>query len=186
MNEVTVYIIIILFILSLFSILWHNFWTPFLLNSIKIKILNEKNNIISYCNDNNINKKSKKLLIKAIDTIYSNIGKVSILEFIFFNLFDRLDSNSYLSLFKDIEEKDYVLLKAKVDNIFMHVVVYMIFSSIIATILFLLYLLYVVIFNIIKFSLNNTLRNILNVISVMKLWSLIENLDFNDSKIINS
>lgn len=166
-------IIIVLSILFIVSTVWYSIIVPFYSNKIKLDILIIKKDIIQYCISNNISKANKKETLKIIDNIYFNIDDANILEFIFFvKIINRKkvkeNSNKKILSYED----DYI--KSQIEKVFIIVIKKMIFSSIVATVLFAFYFL----FKSVKSNLNSIFKNILSKIDIMNLYKLFEK--FND------
>lgn len=167
MNVTIVYIIIIVSILALFSILWHDFWTPVLLNGLKLKILYEKEIIIDYCRKNNINKKIKKELVELSDMIFYKMEYTSLIMFLIFSLKQNkktdINKNTKLNkLFNSIKnEEDINYLCDRIDNLFTYSLMYMVFSSILFTMFFCIYSIFNILSNKLKYSVNNIIKDLL-------------------------
>lgn len=181
MTTLMVYTIIILIVFFIIDILWHSFWSPFLLNTVKLSILNERKSLILYCNQHNFNKKIKKNILDVIDVVYDNISSASMLEFLLITYKTR-NSNQNNNVLKNIYEESDTYIIEKINIIYVLAIKYMIFSSIIFTIFFFIYFIYNY-FS--KFGLNiiGNLTEILNYIGTAKLFNLFTNLNGLNEKL---
>lgn len=190
MSVTIVYIIIIVSILAIFSILWHDFWTPVLLNGLKLKILYEKEIIIDYCRKNNINKKIKKELIELSDTIFYKMEYTSLIMFLIFSLKQNkktdINKNTKLNkLFNSIKNEEYIkYLYNRIDNLFTYSLMYMVFSSILFTMFFCLYSIFNILSNKLKYSVNNIIKDLFKLFNIADSDILNVMEDINDKKVI--
>lgn len=160
------YIIIMVICLFIFSFIWKKIF----FYGTKVKIFLLKKDIIEYLEINNINKKSKIRLIKAVELIENNFYKITILHFIFLIISNNIkkekddeNKNYFPVLFKNIKDKKQKLyLYKKIIEIINYSIKYTIFSSIHTVILISIVFIIDAIIKIITGEIKNTIIYIKN------------------------